>query len=104
MTKSKAIKKRCITGKQVHISLESAHVFQKKLRKNWDILGAYQCTYCNGWHLGHAIGQKKKITGGVENISKLTESQKKKRQKAAKKKMQLNDLRNQDLYYSGVTK
>jgi hypothetical protein len=94
--KNKKIRKRCVTGKVIHVTREAAGIYQRQLRGGWEILESYQCNKCNGWHLGHPIGSKKKNT--LE--PKLTEGQKAKKKRALRDKMKMSELQKQDYYFS----
>jgi hypothetical protein len=94
VSKKKKIKKSCTTGKLIHVNLESAQFYQRKLRKGWEVLEAYQCNRCNGWHLGHAKGQLKKKEKILKN---LTPEKKEKRKQAQKMALDLKSIRKQDI-------
>lgn len=87
------IKKACPSGKIRHVNLESAQVYQRKLRKGWEVLEAYQCNRCKGWHLGHPKGHHKKKPKDM----KFTPEQKEKRKKAKILLSDIKGMRKQDV-------
>lgn len=56
MSSKRAIRRRQCSGKHRYESRDSALGGMRALRKNkgvTDMLSAYHCTFCGGWHFGH---------------------------------------------------
>jgi hypothetical protein len=59
VSSKRAIRRRACGRKIRHASLEAAraHIGELHGRKGYQgLLNAYHCSFCGGWHVGHAGG------------------------------------------------
>jgi len=59
MASKRRIRRKSCTGKQRHLSAAAgqAHIAHLHRRFGYSRMDVYRCSFCNGYHVGHAKGR-----------------------------------------------
>lgn len=69
MTSKRRLRRRACTGKHRYPDEATARAAIWRQRRRWDgFMRAYRCSFCGGWHIGHAPRRQKHKTPGFRGF------------------------------------